>query len=194
VDVLVVGGTGNVGRPLVRGLAGSGHTARVLSRTAAAADLPRGARACPGDLDRPETIVRALRGADAVFLMLPMSPNELTQGLATGRAAQDAGVRRLVYLSVAKGPEADQIPHFASKRAIERAVRDSGLAWTILRPHHFFTTSSSVIRSCATGCTPSPSEVADSGAWTSGTSRRRGSARWPRMAFPAFCRCAVPRP
>jgi len=91
-----------------------------------------------GDLARPETLPAALDGVDRVFLITPLDPRETELGLAGVEAAVDAGVDRIVYLSVAMPEGSEDIPHFASKIPIEEAVRDAGVAWAVLRPNNFF--------------------------------------------------------
>ena len=67
--ILVTGGTGNVGGELVRALAAAGEEPRALVRENAAAGLPAGVEAVPGDLNRPETVLAALTGARGLFLL-----------------------------------------------------------------------------------------------------------------------------
>ena len=137
MKILVVGGTGTVGREVVQRLAAQAVQAKVLTRsTEKAGTLPLDATI--GDLDRPETLGPAFAGIDAAFILAAVGPNETTQALNAVTAARAAGVGRMVYLSVAMPPGADVIPFFATKRPVEQAVRESGAAWTILRPNNFF--------------------------------------------------------
>jgi uncharacterized protein YbjT (DUF2867 family) len=136
---LVIGGTGTVGGEVVRLLKAQGHEVRVLTRSAAkAGDLPEGVEAAVGDLADPQNLRGPLDGVDGVFLATPVSPDETRLGLNAVGAIREAGIGRLVYMSVHRADECPHIPHFASKLPIERAARESGLAWTILRPNHFF--------------------------------------------------------
>jgi uncharacterized protein YbjT (DUF2867 family) len=136
---LVIGGTGTVGGEVVRLLKDQGHEVRVLTRSAAkAGDLPEGVEPAVGDLADPESLRGPLAGADGVFIATPVSPDETRLGLNAFGAVRETGIGRLVYMSVHRADECPDIPHFASKLPIERAVRESGLAWTILRPNHFF--------------------------------------------------------
>ncbi|GAA1588963.1 NAD(P)H-binding protein [Kribbella hippodromi] len=88
-----------------------------------------------GDFDDPVSLRKAMDGADTVFLLSAPGPRVPEHDRALVAAAADGGVRKLVKLS-AIGSTDEGMPgnwHAAG----ERAVRDSGLAWTILRPSGF---------------------------------------------------------
>ena len=133
MEILTIGGTGTVGSQVARGLAEGGHVVRVMSRKP-----ERVAGGVAGDLRRPESLARAFEGVEGVFLATALAEDETAQGLAAVRAARDAGVRKMVYMSVHKVEAAPHIPHFATKLPIERAIRDAGIAYTFLRPNNFF--------------------------------------------------------
>jgi uncharacterized protein YbjT (DUF2867 family) len=139
MKVLVIGGTGSAGGEVIVELARAGVTARCMSRYAKKLQsLPQDVEGCVGDLEKPSTLAGAFAGVDAVFLMTALSRNETLQGLAAVSAAVKARVNKLVYLSVPMPPGSEHIPHYLSKIPIERAIRDSGLNYTILRPNNFF--------------------------------------------------------
>jgi uncharacterized protein YbjT (DUF2867 family) len=136
--IVVMGATGNVGRPLVTALAAAGAEVTAVSRNAAGDGVPAGVRQVRADLTDPETFRPALDGAAALFL----HNGGAGAGLATARGLLDvakrAGVRRVVLLSsigVVTRPESES--HGVAGRAAEDAVRESGLDWTILRPGGF---------------------------------------------------------
>ncbi|ALC28212.1 NAD(P)H-binding protein [Streptomyces sp. CFMR 7] len=127
--VLVLGGTGKTGRRVVARLRDLGVEVRAASRSG-------GTRF---DWESPDTWAPALKGAAAVYIV-PLD-TEPSPTPAFVEQAVAAGVRRLVLLS-ARGvdvpgyfgsPLLDDGPHLRG----ERAVRASGLAWTILRPGWF---------------------------------------------------------
>ncbi|MEW9528549.1 SDR family oxidoreductase [Microbispora sp. NPDC049125] len=124
--IVVTGATGNVGRSLVRLLAGTGEQVTAVSRRITEADVLEGVRAEAADLGDVESMRPVLEKADALFLLVA---GEDPQGLVG--AAKAAGVRKLVLLS---SQGAGTRPH-AYEHAVrfETAVRESGLAWTILR-------------------------------------------------------------
>ncbi|GAA1849817.1 NAD(P)H-binding protein [Actinomadura bangladeshensis] len=134
----VTGATGNVGRPLVRSLAEAGERVTAVSRGSAPAELPDGTAHVRADLTEPETLRPALDGAEALFLHDGGAGGHGLDPKAVLEVARDAGVRRVVLLSsqgVVTRPESPS--HGGVMRAIEDAVRESGLAWTILRPGGF---------------------------------------------------------
>ena len=139
MNILVIGGTGLVGSHVVQGLVAKGEQVHVLTRSADKADgFPLGASGIIGDLHKPETLRWAMRGIDRVFLVTPLSSTETEEGLAVVAAANRAGVRHLVYLSIYHVEQAPYIPHFKSKMAIQRALRDSGMAFTVIMANNFF--------------------------------------------------------
>lgn len=139
MNVLVIGGTGAVGGEVIKSLHDCSVKLRCMSRFSnKLKSLPTGVDACVGDLEKPSTLSMAFDGVDKVFLMTPLSRNETQLGLAAVEAAKAAGVRHLVYMSVARPAGAEHIPHFRSKIPIELAIKRAGYAYTILRPNNFF--------------------------------------------------------
>ncbi|MFF0308182.1 NAD(P)H-binding protein [Streptosporangium sp. NPDC004379] len=132
--ILVTGATGNVGRNVVRQLLDAGEKVRAITRDPARADLPGDVEVLPGDLTRPETLPVALRGVDKAFLFPVFG--SLGDFLRIGA---EAGLRHVTLLSSSAVtiPE----PNWIGEQhiACERAVQDSGLAWTFVRPGAFMT-------------------------------------------------------
>ncbi|RKT10951.1 uncharacterized protein YbjT (DUF2867 family) [Streptomyces sp. 1114.5] len=149
--VLVTGGTGTLGRQVVPLLRAAGRPVRVLSRQErTAAD---GVTYVRGDLlgDPAEAAARldeALAGVDTVLHLAggPKGDDAATRLLVA--AAQRAGVRHLVYISVIG---ADRIPlgYFRAKHAAEEAVAGSGLPYTILRAAQFHDLAFTVVEKMA---------------------------------------------
>jgi uncharacterized protein YbjT (DUF2867 family) len=79
-----------------------------------------------------------MKGVDCVFLVTPPSPTETEEGLAAVAAAKRAGVRHLVYQSVYHVERAPHIPHFKATMEIHKALRDSGMAFTLIMANNFF--------------------------------------------------------
>jgi uncharacterized protein YbjT (DUF2867 family) len=141
--ILVTGGTGTLGRLVVRRLRDAGCDVRVLSRrTHESAD---GIEYMIGDVATGEGVQAAVAGAGTVVHCAGSSKGDEDKAQNLVRAASRAGVRHLVYISVVG---ADRIPivsgidramfgYFGSKLAAERVVADSGLPWTTLRATQF---------------------------------------------------------
>jgi uncharacterized protein YbjT (DUF2867 family) len=132
--ILVTGATGNVGAELVRALAGGGVQVRALVRgDADGAKLPAGVDAFVGDLNRPESLAGAVEGVSAIHLL--SGYEGLDRLLADARRAR---VKRIVLQSSSAVPSGDMSNAVARYHILsERAVRDSGLAWTFLQPNSF---------------------------------------------------------
>lgn len=137
--IVVTGGTGTVGKRLVRELAESGNDVGVMTRSSAGKPpLPEGAEYVEGDFADRASVVRAMTGATAVYLLTPLHPEEAQLGRDAVWAAVDARVDRVVFQSVHKAEEADHIPHFRSKVEIAAELARTGLEWTIVAPNNFY--------------------------------------------------------
>ena len=138
MKILVVGGTGTVGSEVVRQLKTRGESVFALTRSPEHADkLPPGVTGVLGDLLEPSTL-GVFAGMDTVFLLNPVSTTETFEGLLGVNGARDAGVKRIVYMSVHDLESAPHLPHFGGKIGIEAAVRKSGMQYTIIRPNNFY--------------------------------------------------------
>ncbi len=138
MNILVTGGTGTVGSQVVRELSGKAHRVKVLTRDPAkVSDLP-GVEPVAGNLLEPATVRSVFQGVDAVFLLNAVSLTEGSEGLMAVTGMRDAGVKRIVYLSVQEVDKAAWLPHFGSKVGVEEAIKRSGTPYTILRPNNFY--------------------------------------------------------
>jgi len=131
--ILVTGATGNVGGELVRALAGAGQPLRALVRAGREPGFPAGGQPVAGDLNQPESMRPALAGVRALFLY--PGYQDMAGTLAEAR---QAGVSRVVMLSGSSAASGD-LNNAVSRYMIESetAVRDSGLAWTMVRSFGF---------------------------------------------------------
>lgn len=130
--ILVTAATAPVGRSIVERLVTAGRPVRALTRDPQQSGLPAEAEVVAGDLSDPDSLRSAMEGVSAVFL-LAVVPGFAPAFIA---AAQDAGVRRIVFQS--SGSVRDEVqeqPHAvaAFHHEIEQALRESGLEWTFLR-------------------------------------------------------------
>lgn len=136
--ILVTGATGAVGRQVVQQLARRGANVRALVRDLAkAADLPAGVTAVQGDLLDVDSLRAAFQGVDTLFLLNAVVPDEFTQALVALNLAREAGIERIVYLSVIHADRYVNVPHFAGKYGVERMIEQMGFGATILRPAYF---------------------------------------------------------
>lgn len=140
MKVLVIGGTGRVGVPLVAQLLERGVEVTVCLRSSDRAHLvPPPAIAVIADpLEDPVGAVDVFRGKDAVFMLNKASPAETVEGTMAVRLAREAGVSRFVYQTVHLLEDFAYLPHIASKLAIKHAIEMSGMEYTFIAPNHFF--------------------------------------------------------
>ncbi len=150
--VAIAGGSGFIGRAFARRLAAIPQVRpRVLTRS------PERARerfkdavveCVRGEVTEPATLADALKGADTVICAVQFDGFPIenpARGLTFERvdyggtvallaAAKDAGASQFIYISGAAADENSTHPAFRAKGRAEGAVRESGMAWTILRP------------------------------------------------------------
>src|SRR6266446_6400052 len=133
--IAVIGATGKQGGAVVRALQASGEfTVRALTRNPG---KHRGLadEVVEADLNRPETLKAAFKGAYGVFLVTnfwEQGADELKQATAAVRAAKDAGVKHFVWSTL---PDVEAIsgakfhvPHFTCKAKVDRIVKEAGFA------------------------------------------------------------------
>jgi len=137
MTILVTGATGTVGRNVVEQLAARGAPVRALVRTPEKAHFPAGVEVAQGDLLDVDALRRAFDGVSTLFLLNAVVPDEFTQALVALNVAREAGVERIVYLSVIHSDVYVNVPHFAGKFGVERMLERMGFAATILRPAYF---------------------------------------------------------
>ena len=145
--ILVAGGTGHLGAHLIPHLKAGGNHVRVLTRNRDRARHRLGdtAEFVEGDVRSPDSLETAVVGVESVVSAVtgfgpgghgPRAVDyEGNRNLI--RAAEAAGVRRFVLLSM-RGASADHPMELARmKHRAEQALRASRLDWTILRPTPF---------------------------------------------------------
>ena len=161
--ILVIGGTGTVGRQVVSRLAATGGRVRALARDPGKAQLPSQVEVVRGDLTLPETLDACLEGIDTVFLVWTAPAAAVAPALE--RIAKCA--RRIVFLSA---PLKTAHPLFQQPNAaraigeqIERLIETLGLQWTFLRPGMF---------------------AANALSWWAPQIRAGDVVRWPYLATP----------
>ena len=149
--IVVLGGSGFVGRRLLRRLAEDGHSLLLLSRNLGAHDdrlLPPGVRLRQVDVHDGEALRQVFAGADVVINLVGILNERGDDGAGFRRvhveltrtviaACQAAGVSRLLQMSSLNAGRGCS-HYLASRGEAEAAVRESGLAWTIFEPSVIF--------------------------------------------------------
>ena len=141
--VAVTGAFGFTGRALTERLLAAGHEVVTLTRRSGAAD-PLAARVTVrpfGDASRDE-LAGSLAGVETLFntywLRFPRAGATFEAAVARSAelvaAARQAGVRRIVQVSVVNAAPDAETPYVRAKAALEAIVRTSGLEWVIVRP------------------------------------------------------------
>src|SRR5437870_11250458 len=133
--IAVIGATGQQGGGVARALQANGQfKVRALTRNPGKhRDLAD--EVTEADLNRPETLAAAFKGAYGVFLVTTSSlegTDERKQGAAAVQAARDAGVKHVVWSTL---PDVEAIsggklhvPHFSSKATVVPIVKEAGFA------------------------------------------------------------------
>lgn len=154
MNIVVFGSTGKTGLEIVKQALAKGHTVRAFARTPAKMTLKdRGLEVMQGDALDPAAVEAAVRGQDAVVCALGGGPVRRTTLRSEGTrhlisAMKTQGVERLVVVTSMGTNESWQQLRTVGKLLFrlflkdviedhgkqEDLVRESGLAWTILRP------------------------------------------------------------
>lgn len=144
MTILVTGATGTIGRHVVDNLVKRGADMRSLVRDPAKAALPDGVGLVQGDLLDVDALRSAFSGVSTLFLLNAVVPDEFTQALIALNVAREAGIKRVVYLSVIHSDVYVNVPHFAGKFGVERMIEAMGFEATILRPAYFMSNEMTV--------------------------------------------------
>lgn len=134
--ILVTGGTGTIGSSTVKALKAKGARFKVGARSPDKLK-GQGVETVTFDWDKPETFGPALQGVEKLFLLTPTSEKQAEYTQALVNAAKKAGVKHIVKLSVMGVDAEPGIAMGRLHRAGEKAIKDSGIAWTMLRPTFF---------------------------------------------------------
>jgi uncharacterized protein YbjT (DUF2867 family) len=141
--ILVTGGTGTLGRKVVRGLLDAGRDVRVLSRSDKAPY--DGVQVVVGDLESGEGVDKAVHGVETIVHCAGSAKGDDVKAKNLIAAAVPAGVRHVVNISVVgantlpvvSGLDKKMFGYFAGKRGAELIIEQSGIPWTNLRATQF---------------------------------------------------------
>jgi uncharacterized protein YbjT (DUF2867 family) len=143
----VTGAFGYSGRSIARRLLDNGIGVRTLTNTIPAVDPFEGrVPTFPLSFDRPESIVSALQGTSVLyntywvrFNYRSMLQTDAVRNTVTlFKCAKEAGVRRIVHVSITNPSEDSPLEYFRSKAVLERELRGLGVSYAILRPAVLF--------------------------------------------------------
>ncbi|WP_434603852.1 NmrA family NAD(P)-binding protein [Pseudomonas sp. Z4-7] len=137
MSILVIGATGTIGSLVTQGLADAGAEVKALVRQTGKRAFAAGVTEVVADLTDVPSLRAALSSVRTLFLLNAVTPDEVTQALITLNLAQEAGIERVVYLSVIHADRFTNVPHFTGKHTVERMIESHGIAATILRPAYF---------------------------------------------------------
>lgn len=137
MSILVTGATGTIGSLVIEGLAAAGAPVQAFVRKPGKQRFPAGVTEVVGDLADVASMRAALSSARTLFLLNAVTPDEVTQTLVALNLAREAGIERIVYLSVIHADRYTNVPHFTGKHAVERMMASLDIPATILRPAYF---------------------------------------------------------
>ncbi len=144
---VVTGGFGFTGKYITRRLLSMDKKVRTLARHPERPNPFSGSvEVARLDFERPGELLRALEGAATLYntYWVRFGYREVTFEKAVAntekliRAAKEAGVRRVVHLSVTNPAEDSRLPYFRGKALVEKAIRQLGLSYAIIRPSVIF--------------------------------------------------------
>jgi uncharacterized protein YbjT (DUF2867 family) len=148
MSLLVIGGTGTLGRQIVLQALTKGYQVRCLVRNFRKANFLKewGVELVYADLTRPETIPPCLKGITAVIDASTSRPNELNSlrkvdwdgKLHLIEAAKAANIKRFIFFSAQNVEQFDNIPLMKLKNGIELELKNSGINYTIFRLTGFY--------------------------------------------------------
>jgi len=143
----ITGAFSYTGKYVARRLLEQGRRVRTLTGHPERTD-PFGGRveAVPFNFDRPDALIESLRGVEVLYntYWVRFTHGRSTFDVAVENtrrlmtAAGDAGVRRLVHVSIANPSEESSLPYYRGKAMLERALRETGLSHAIIRPTVIF--------------------------------------------------------
>jgi NADH dehydrogenase len=140
---VVTGAYGYTGRYITERLLAAGRSVRTLTGKPPRHDLFGGhVEAHPFSFDRPELLVESLRGTEALYntywVRFPYRDVGYERAVENTRilfaAAREAGVGRIVHVSITNPDESSPLAYFRWKAVLERELRESGASHAIVRP------------------------------------------------------------
>jgi NADH dehydrogenase len=147
MKIAVTGAYGYSGRYIAMRLLRAGHEVMTLTNSVGRSNLfGDRVRAFPFHFDEPGKLRESLRGVDALIntYWVRFDHRLFTHGQAVANTkalfatARDAGVRRIVHISITNPDIRSDLPYFRGKAELEAALTSLGLSYCILRPTVLF--------------------------------------------------------
>lgn len=148
MSLLIIGGTGTLGRQIVLQALTKGYQVRCMVRNFRKANFLKewGVELVYGDLTRPETLPPCLKGITAVIDASTSRPSELESlkkvdwdgKLCLIEAAKAANIKRFIFFSAQNVEQFDNIPLMKLKYGIEKKIEQSKIPYTIFRLTGFY--------------------------------------------------------
>ena len=145
--VTVTGAFSYTGKYVARLLLDRGYTVRTLTGHPGRQNpFGESVEVFPNNFDRPDRLRKALRGTSTLintyWVRFPRGQSTFEAAVRNTRtliaAAKDAGVERIVHVSIANPSVDSPLGYYRGKAALEQAVSESGLSYTIVRPTVIF--------------------------------------------------------
>jgi NADH dehydrogenase len=143
----VTGAFGYSGKYIARQLLDEGHNVRTLTNSIHR-DNPfsDSIAVYPCNFDNPEKLTESLKGVSVLYNTYWVRFNyktftfasAVTNSITLFNCAKQAGVEKVVHISVTNPSEQSHLEYFRGKAAVEKALRESGISYSILRPAIFF--------------------------------------------------------
>jgi uncharacterized protein YbjT (DUF2867 family) len=151
---VVTGAFGFSGRYITRRLLAMGERVRTLTNHAGCTRL---VEAFPLDFENPRELARSMAGATILYntYWVRFAYGRVDHKRAVGnaqrliRAAEEAGVKRVVHISITNPSSDSPLPYFRGKAEVEDVIRSSSLSYAILRPAVVFGTEDILINNIA---------------------------------------------
>ncbi len=140
LTILITGATGNVGRELTRELSAQNIPFRAMIRSGKKSTeglAMEGADIVIGDFNDSQSIADALEGVERAFLLTNSSEQAELQQCVFVDMAKLAGVKHIVKLSQWAADQHSPVRFLRYHAAVEQKIRESGIAYTFLRPNLF---------------------------------------------------------
>ncbi len=143
----VTGAFGYSGKYIAHKLLAQERTVITLTNsTDRANEFGNRVKAFPFNFDKPAELARSLQGVEVLYNtywvrfnhQLFKHADAVQNTLVLFEAAQAAGVKRVVHISITNPAENSPLEYFSGKARLERALLESGLSYCILRPTVLF--------------------------------------------------------